>query len=99
MRARSGNDTHKALGYVVTHDDPRGNPDRKEPPTRTGLTLMLVVWFVLGALASLQRHYCSGSDANSAKAGTIAGTVPAGPLSYAGVNPKIARCRCHNQAK
>ena len=30
---------------------------------RTGLALLLAVWFVIGALAGLQRHYYSGSDA------------------------------------
>ena len=59
---------------------------------RIGLALVLVLWFVIGALAGFQRHYYSGSDASCAKAGTIAVTVLAGPLNYAGVNPKIAHC-------
>jgi hypothetical protein len=56
------------------------------------LALLLVVWFVIGALAGFQRHYYSGSDANCAKAGTVALTVLAGPLNYVGLNPKIAHC-------
>ena len=59
---------------------------------RIGLALVLVLWFVIGALAGFQRHYYSGSDASCAKAGTIAVTVLAGPLNYAAVNPKIAHC-------
>jgi hypothetical protein len=39
-----------------------------------------------------QKRYFSGSDANCAKLGTIAATVIAGPLNYAGVNPKV---NCH----
>jgi hypothetical protein len=47
---------------------------------RSGLALLLLVWFVIGALAGLQRHYYSGSDASCAKAGTIAVTIRAGSL-------------------
>jgi hypothetical protein len=56
------------------------------------LSTLLLIWFVIGALAGLQRHYYSGSEASCAKAGTIAVTVLAGPLNYAGANPKIAAC-------
>jgi hypothetical protein len=53
---------------------------------------ILILWFIIGALAGLQRHYYSGSGASCAKAGTIAVTVLAGPLNYAGANPKISAC-------
>jgi hypothetical protein len=56
------------------------------------VSLALVVWLAIGAAAAGQRHYYSGSLTNCAKAGTIAVTVLAGPLNYAGVNPKIS-CR------
>jgi hypothetical protein len=56
------------------------------------VSFLLVVWFIIGALAGLQRHYYSGSDASCAKAGTIAVTILAGPLNYAGANPKISAC-------
>jgi hypothetical protein len=59
---------------------------------RSVLALLLVVWFVIGALAGFQRHYYSGSDANCAKAGTVALTVLAGPLNYVGLKTKIAHC-------
>lgn len=50
----------------------------------------LLVWLVVGAVAGGQRHYYSGSSANCAKAGTVTVTVLAGPLNYAGVNPKTS---------
>jgi hypothetical protein len=56
------------------------------------VSLVLVVWLAIGAAAAGQRHYYSGSLTNCAKAGTIAVTVLAGPLNYAGVNPKVS-CR------
>ena len=55
---------------------------------RIGAVIVLV-WLVIGAIAAGQRGYLSGSDANCAKAGTIAVTVVAGPLNYVGANPKV----------
>ena len=51
--------------------------------------VIVLIWLVIGAIAAAQRGYFDGSDANCAKAGTIAVTVIAGPLNYLGVNPKI----------
>jgi hypothetical protein len=42
--------------------------------------------------ATWQRGYFSNSQASCATAGSIALTVVAGPLNYAGVNPKVASC-------
>ncbi len=56
------------------------------------VSLLFLIWFAIGAVAADQRHYYSGSITNCAKAGTIAVTILAGPLNYAGVNPKVA---CH----
>ncbi|HEY5989799.1 MAG TPA: hypothetical protein VIV12_25960 [Streptosporangiaceae bacterium] len=53
---------------------------------------LVVIWLVIGVVAAAQRDYFSSSNANCAKLGTIAGTVIAGPLNYAGVNPKV---KCH----
>lgn len=50
--------------------------------------ILLVIWLVIGAFAGLQRHYYSGA-ASCAKAGTVAATIAAGPLNYAGANPKV----------
>ena len=52
--------------------------------------VLLIVWLVIGAIAGGQRHYYDSSTTNCAKAGTITVTVIAGPLNYAGVNPKIS---------
>lgn len=54
--------------------------------------VLLIVWLVVGAAAAGQRHYFSGGLASCAHAGTITVTILAGPLNYAGVNPKIS-CR------
>jgi hypothetical protein len=51
--------------------------------------VLVLIWLLIGVLAAAQRDYFSGSDANCAKLGTIAVTVAAGPLNYAGVNPKV----------
>jgi hypothetical protein len=51
--------------------------------------LLVVIWLVIGVVAAAQRDYFSGSDANCAKLGTIAVTIVAGPLNYAGANPKV----------
>jgi hypothetical protein len=54
--------------------------------------VILIVWFVIGAIAAGQRHYFSSGTANCAHAGTVVVTILAGPLNYLGVNPKIT---CH----
>jgi hypothetical protein len=51
--------------------------------------VLVLIWLLIGVVAATQRDYFSGSDANCAKLGTIAVTVAAGPLNYAGVNPKV----------
>jgi hypothetical protein len=50
---------------------------------------LVAIWLVVGVIAAGQRDYFSGSDANCAKVGTIAVTIVAGPLNYAGANPKV----------
>jgi hypothetical protein len=51
--------------------------------------VIILIWLLIGAIAGGQRGYYDGSEANCAKAGTIAVTVLAGPLNYVGANPKI----------
>ncbi len=58
-------------------------------PIMRVVSLLLIVWLLIGVLAAWQRDYFSGSNTNCAKLGTIAVTVLAGPLNYLGVNPKI----------
>lgn len=54
------------------------------------LTVVIVVWLVIGALAALQRGYFGEDRDVSCKSfGDTALTVVAGPLNYVGVNPKI----------
>lgn len=53
-------------------------------------SVLLLIWLIIGAIAGGQRGYYSGSIASCTKAGTIAVTILAGPLSYLGVNPKIS---------
>ncbi|MGH9128887.1 MAG: hypothetical protein ACRDY2_07960 [Acidimicrobiales bacterium] len=67
---------------------------------RGGLvSLLLVVWFVIGAIAGGQRHYYSSGPASCARAGTIVVTILAGPLNYAGVNPQISSCKLPQPSK
>lgn len=61
-------------------------------------TLLLVVWLVVGGIAAGQRHYFSGSATSCAKDGTIVVTILAGPLNYAGVNPKV-HCKVPHPSK
>lgn len=57
------------------------------------LSIVLVIWFIIGAIAGGQRgYYSTTSSASCAGAGTIIVTVLAGPLNYVGANPKID---CH----
>ena len=50
---------------------------------------VLVVWLLIGAVAVFQRGYFGNSSNSCAHLGTVAVTVVAGPLNYAGVNPKV----------
>lgn len=56
------------------------------------ITLVAVLWLLIGAIATFQRGYFE-RETTCATAGTIALTVVAGPLNYAGVNPKVEDCR------
>jgi hypothetical protein len=56
------------------------------------LTLAVVIWLAIGALAAGQRHYYRDSTKTCAHASTIAVTIIAGPLNYVGANPKV---KCH----
>lgn len=56
------------------------------------LALILILWFIVGAIAAGQRHYYSGSASNCAHTSTVIVTILAGPLNYVGANPKVS---CH----
>lgn len=54
---------------------------------------LVVIWLLIGVIAAWQRGYFEGrKDPSCERASTIAVTVIAGPLNYAGVNPKVREC-------
>lgn len=55
-------------------------------------TAIVLIWLIIGAIAAGQRGYYGASSPSCANAGTIFVTILAGPLNYAGVNPKVS-CR------
>jgi hypothetical protein len=55
-------------------------------------TILLIIWLIIGVVAAGQRHYFGNSGPSCAKASTIAVTIAAGPLNFAGANPKVT-CR------
>lgn len=56
------------------------------------LGVLVLIWLLIGVVATYQRGYFSNSETNCATAGSIALTVIVGPLNYAGVNPKVTDC-------
>jgi hypothetical protein len=62
------------------------------------ISVLIVIWLVIGAIAGGQRHYYSGSKVTCAKASTIVVTILAGPLNYTGANPKI-KCNLPQPSK
>ncbi len=56
------------------------------------VSVVLVLWLIVGAAAAGQRHYFNNADPNCSRVGNIAITILAGPLNYLGVNPKVD---CH----
>jgi hypothetical protein len=65
---------------------------------RSIVSILVIVWLVIGVIAAAQRHYFSGSSTNCAKAGTTAVTIVAGPLNYVGANPKV-KCKLPQPSK
>ncbi len=53
------------------------------------ISIIILVWLIIGVIAAFQRGYFSGSDTNCAKVGTTIVTIISGPLNYVGVNPKL----------
>ncbi|WP_278313884.1 hypothetical protein [Lolliginicoccus levis] len=56
------------------------------------ITLLVVIWLIVGAIAAGQRGYFSSTNPDCAGISTLAITVVAGPLNYAGVNPEVGQC-------
>jgi hypothetical protein len=61
-------------------------------------TAILLIWFIIGAIAAGQRHYYDRPVKNCSKGGTIIVTILAGPLNYVGLNPKIS-CKTPEPSK
>jgi len=60
---------------------------------RSILGLLIVAWLVVGAVAAGQRGYFGDDRDVSCKTfSDTALTIVAGPLNYAGVNPKV-KCK------
>lgn len=59
---------------------------------RGGISMVVLVWLIVGVFATWQRGYFVNTETNCATAGTIGLTVVAGPLNYAGINPKVTEC-------
>jgi hypothetical protein len=55
--------------------------------------IIVVIWLLVGVLATYQRGLFGGPTADCAKAGTIALNIVAGPLNYFGLRPKVEDCK------
>ena len=53
------------------------------------ISLIVLIWLLIGAFAAYQRNYFANDPVNCAQLTTVVVTIIAGPLNYAGVNPKI----------
>jgi len=62
------------------------------------VSLLIVVWLIVGAVAAGQRHYYSSAGTNCASFATVAVTILAGPLNYLGANPKV-HCKIPQPSK
>ncbi len=51
-------------------------------------SVLLAIWLIIGLIATVQRGYFN-NRVSCATAGTVVVTILAGPLNYAGVNPKL----------
>ncbi|WP_067521083.1 hypothetical protein [Nocardia uniformis] len=57
------------------------------------VTVLVLVWLIIGAVAAGQRDYFGSAPTNCASTGTIAVTILAGPLNYLGMNPTVDDCK------
>ena len=51
--------------------------------------ILVVIWLLIGAFAAFQRGYFEDAETNCSEASDIALNIVAGPLNYAGLNPKV----------
>jgi len=52
-------------------------------------SLIFAIWLIIGVIAAGQRGYFTKLP-TCAGAGTVVVTILAGPLNYAGANPKVS---------
>jgi hypothetical protein len=51
-------------------------------------SIILAIWLIIGVISAGQRGYFD-SKASCRTVGTVVVTILAGPLNYAGINPKV----------
>jgi hypothetical protein len=51
-------------------------------------SIILAIWLIIGVISAGQRGYYN-SKASCRSVGTVVVTILAGPLNYAGANPKV----------
>ncbi|MEE2040246.1 hypothetical protein Q8791_23805 [Nocardiopsis sp. CT-R113] len=56
---------------------------------RIVLSTFVVLWLLIGLVASFQRGLFSPEEASCSNLGHTVGTIFVGPLNYMGVNPTI----------
>jgi hypothetical protein len=55
------------------------------------VTIVIILWLVIGAIAAGQRgYYSSHHKTNCSQASDTALTIISGPLNYVGVDPKVS---------
>ena len=66
---------------------------------RSLVSIIVVVWLVIGVVAAFQRGYFgSAQDVSCKTGGDTVLTIVAGPLNYVGVNPKV-NCKVPQPSK
>ncbi|MFV2196628.1 MULTISPECIES: hypothetical protein [unclassified Nocardiopsis] len=53
------------------------------------LSVLVVLWLVIGIFAAFQRGYFSAEETNCSSLGSTVVTIFVGPLNYFGVNPTV----------
>jgi hypothetical protein len=53
------------------------------------LLVLVLVWLASGAVAAVQRNHFTGSAGDCDHVTTIAATMLAGPMNYAGAAPSV----------
>jgi hypothetical protein len=69
-----------------------------EVAMRSVISLLVLLWLIVGVFAAYQRDYFSKGRPDCAHAGTVVVTVVAGPLNYLGANPKV-HCKVPQPSK